>query len=562
MHDVCENENNIKTKQKKITRVLLQERQVEELQGYSCKIIKTTFLLYCGAWSHTKMAQMPKIEINQMLSVRECESLINTGKFITLEGTTHQVSINREEVFSVTEKGIIHDAGNSVSCQGETMKIGRELVDNILQMSQYKISIQEEKLLIKGPQVEVLSDHTKLPCQTHKRGCVTATKTYYWMDEVKTCSLEKIRTIEIDTEKDLIVDHTHKIIFNQTGMTKSPMGCPITDLITTEYSNLFLTKSKEFEQGVDVLDIQNYINNRDNYITYTMEEKMVKILHKTKASICKIQYTTDEIMRIDEHHFAKIQGDAVMVFSCTEKKAKIETLDTCRADIPLSTGKFVKPQTRVMIHTSPRIECNQHFPMVIQSEEGWIGITPSLIPVSPPLKKDFILDEFQHESLAHGGIYTEQEVKAWESLIEYSNFHTALTRTLSYGVCLHEGECENDQIHPIPSYNLDRLIDPLKQQLSVLSKIDTYLNQYSLYISILVLSGWIIKVVIWVASFTAIVLQEGMNGAIALCFSTICFPVHQMRKISKRAKQRRRKIPMPDYEESVPMDPYQQAASF
>ena len=215
-----------------------------------------------------------------------------------------------------------------------------------------------------------------------------------------------------------------------------------------------------------------------------------------------------------------------------------------------------------MIHTSPRIECNQHFPMVIQSEEGWIGITPSLIPVSPPLKKDFILDEFQHESLAHGGIYTEQEVKAWESLIEYSNFHTALTRTLSYGVCLHEGECENDQIHPIPSYNLDRLIDPLKQQLSVLSKIDTYLNQYSLYISILVLSGWIIKVVIWVASFTAIVLQEGMNGAIALCFSTICFPVHQMRKISKRAKQRRRKIPMPDYEESVPMDPYQQAASF
>ena len=103
MNDVCENEIKIKTKRKKTTRVLLQERQVEELQGYSCKIIKTTFLLYCGAWSHTKMAQMPKIEINQMLSVRECESLNNTGKYITLEGTTHQVSINRKR-YSVSLK--------------------------------------------------------------------------------------------------------------------------------------------------------------------------------------------------------------------------------------------------------------------------------------------------------------------------------------------------------------------------------------------------------------------------------------------------------------------------
>ena len=84
--------------------------------------------------------------------------------------------------------------------------------------------------------------------------------------------------------------------------------------------------------------------------------------------------------------------------------------------------------------------------MVIQSEEGWIGITPSLIPVSPPLKKDFILDEFQHESLAHGGIYTEEEVKAWESLIEYSKLHIALTRTLTDGVCLNEGKCKNVKI--------------------------------------------------------------------------------------------------------------------
>ena len=554
----------MKVEQKKRkTYNLLQQKQVTKLDGYSCQVTKSSFLLYCGAWSHTKMAKIPKIEINQMVGTRDCENYLTTSVFKTLEGSTHRIKLNEETIFSVTEKGLIHDSSSGVTCKGEQMRIGQEIVDNILQMSQYKVTIREEELLAKGQEVEVLTDHTKLSCPARRKGCITGEKTYYWENPVQACALEKIREIEVDTKgDDYIVDHTNKIIFNKTGIQKSPSGCPIADLITTEYENLFLTTSTEFAQSVDILDIQNYINNRDNYITYTMEERLNQLQQKTQSNFCQLRYQTEQIIQVESNLFAKITGDTVLVFGCLSKKAKIETLTTCMADIPINTGQFVNPQTRVMVKTSPQKECNKHFPMIIESEEGWISINPSLVPVSPPLTKDFVIKRFAHESLSHGGIYTDEEVKAWESLIEYSSFHTALSQSITYGVCLHEGKCEQAQINPVPTYNLQNLIDPLKEELSWFRKIDEAIKLYSGYIGIIVILGWIFKLIIWISAFTTILLKEGTSAAIALFFSTICFSAHQMKKISRRAKQNRTKIPTPDYDEAVPMNPYGQTASF
>ena len=49
----------------KQTYYLLQKQEIKKMKGHSCQIIKSSFLLYCGAWSHQKFAEVPKIEITQ-----------------------------------------------------------------------------------------------------------------------------------------------------------------------------------------------------------------------------------------------------------------------------------------------------------------------------------------------------------------------------------------------------------------------------------------------------------------------------------------------------------------
>ena len=73
---------------------LLQQRKQPKMKGYSCSEQKSTFVLYCGAFSHTKIAQPPTIEINVKVGLRECDSMISTLKFKTMEGGRHPVKLN------------------------------------------------------------------------------------------------------------------------------------------------------------------------------------------------------------------------------------------------------------------------------------------------------------------------------------------------------------------------------------------------------------------------------------------------------------------------------------
>ena len=86
----------------KETLTLLQKRQFDKTSGYFCQITKSTFLLYCGAFSHTKLASPPIIEVYVPLTGRECESLIATMKFRSMEGSTHPVKLGTKSIFHVT----------------------------------------------------------------------------------------------------------------------------------------------------------------------------------------------------------------------------------------------------------------------------------------------------------------------------------------------------------------------------------------------------------------------------------------------------------------------------
>ena len=73
--------------------------------------------------------------------------------------------MNTENIFSVTEKDIIIDEDNAVSCHGETVKVHDQLFDNMILISQYKVRVLKEHNIVQHGQVKPLRDHLILDAE-------------------------------------------------------------------------------------------------------------------------------------------------------------------------------------------------------------------------------------------------------------------------------------------------------------------------------------------------------------------------------------------------------------
>ena len=177
----------------------------------------------------------------------------------------------------------------------------------------------------------------------------------------------------------------------------------------------------------------------------------------------------------------------------------------------------------------------------------WVQISTNILPVQPPEEKMFIEEEVEHEDLSHGGLYTKEETNSWSNLIEYSNFHQAITQKLTFGACQNLGECSSQQSMQFPSYNLEKLIDDTVEGSNPFVKIDKTINKYGAYISTFVLLIWSVKFIIFTVTMTLMITQEGITGALALFFSTFCGTIH--RKNIIRESRRKPRPYSKDYEE-------------
>ena len=356
------------------------------------------------------------------------------------------------------------------------MKIDGEIVENMLRFAQYRVILQEETYVLKDGHMEALTDHVILPdeCTSSLGGCQVHDKTYVWKTIGHRCLLEGVRQVRVVKEGSLLIDHKNKIIFNQTGIIPSPAGCPTTDLVKTEYDDLFLSTIPTFPVTSDNLEIDRYINNRDNYLSYKTEQLARDTKTRMGSKICKQKYVGDEIIQIDQKHFGQIKGDVLYIFDCVNKVAKLMTRETCYDNIPIEGDNFVHPQTRVLTNTAAKTPCNKFFPTTIETLEGWVTINPHITPSATPQNMSIMDNTVSHEDMSIGGIYTDQELAAWESQLQFSNFHQAVTKSVSYGVCVAQDRCEEQMF--APSYDLKNLLKQEIEQVDIVGKINNWIN--------------------------------------------------------------------------------------
>ena len=75
--------------------------------------------------------------------------MITTHNLTTLYGTTHDVAVGKETISRASELGVTHTETNGkVWCQGQNLKVDGNVIQGVLVMSQYKITLEKEEYII------------------------------------------------------------------------------------------------------------------------------------------------------------------------------------------------------------------------------------------------------------------------------------------------------------------------------------------------------------------------------------------------------------------------------
>lgn len=547
---------------------ILQQMRNQVLRGHKCKVLRSQWILMCGAFSHERMIEVPEIEIVQATSANQCENMVNTNTFTSKYGTTHGIAMNTETVFSVNELGMTHtESSGKIWCQGQQLKIGDTVVNDVLVMSQYRITLEKEEYLSSSPQaqtlhqVEATFDHVKLPksCTASAGGCVTRDWTYIWDPAPIACPLMKVQEGNFVHENGYLVDHQLKLLFKTTGENSGLPGCPPGKLVYTEQRGIVLSKNSGYPWIDRQLDLATWSDQKDDYIAYTLERAAGKLENNIEKKLCNSKFaeltdSSTQVIPMKNDKFAKRLGDILFIFKCPEKIGKVAPMkNACINKVPLEGGLYMNPFTRIASKHASKMDCSSHFPLTILSEDGWITISDTIQPAIAPREMKLLDEKVEHENMKTGGIYRPEALSQFEDILEYGSFHEATMETLGYGICRKEGgPCESSVGHSqsmsAPIYDLTKLTEKIENQFSMMSQIDAWITKYGGYLALINIIGWTAQLLIAGGMIMVTTMKDGLAAGIAAIYAVLCFLPNQVGKVRRQAQKRASAPPLDDAE--------------
>ena len=105
------------------------------MSGHACRVVSTKFTDYCSAYGHIKHVKMPEIAVSRTISPQTCQQMISKGKFISDDGVSHPVTLQTENI-------------SSVSCRGMPMTVGSHVIEDIYVTGQYAITLTNQNYLV------------------------------------------------------------------------------------------------------------------------------------------------------------------------------------------------------------------------------------------------------------------------------------------------------------------------------------------------------------------------------------------------------------------------------
>ena len=524
---------------------ILQRVRIEEIVGYSCAVEKSTLLALCGVWGHLKLRNFPEISHPESVSLEQCRKMINSMKFTTTTGEAIDLQLNTIAYVQNFDMGDVTAAGY---CRGQTARVSSfgqsAVLNNVIKMNEYRVLIKREKYLLEDEKVESSTDHESFDCPPEQQGCVTAGRTFIWTYHGAKCPLQIAnRILAYTTMKTYIVDEKKQILLNLTSDAHLS-NCEFTNLKATEYADLYVSPVSEVS-GLPDLFARNVYESLQtaltiSYAVWNVEKKISSTNKQIAEEICDTiqQSASDLPVKIKDGRYLKLSGEAVMVFHCVTKTGVIKDAGKCYTDIPLVSGEFVSPRTRLVTNHSAQVPCNPRFPQIIYSAEGWIEIGHRIKPRQQPLKNlqlGLSDEEQQHIHVNQVSLYTPEEEAAWRDLLAFPQFERAVNKRVSIGACLHHQACQQEVTrYQVPTFDINQMASDMEEKLNPFHKILEFIHQYGDIMAFIVIVLYSVKFIMDVTMILWTAAQGGPGACIGLISRMYLSNVESFRRVRRR----------------------------
>ena len=525
--------------------MLVQKKTITRTSGYRRRVCVSTFSLYCGAYAHVKWMKIPDILHQVTVSITWCRTMAKQQRFQPPGSSqTFKVQLNQEEKIPVQMVGELSIQNDQVYCKGQAYRTPQGILDNVLILNEYSISIVTEEYIAHGSMVESQSDHVALPWKLNQQGC-EVDSTYIWKSP-SGCSMETIQMFSgTQVQETYLVDHEKKILINQTGITISPANCGGVKLRSTNYDELYIAETRDTITWPKLHPMDERI--QDDYMILYVENKINNLQALNSSDLCQ-QRTgsfSEEPQPLGEGSYMLRRGGIIFQMKCPRKRGVITEKLACYTHIPIDGDIRIHPITPLRSIHSTMTVCNQKFPLTIQIQEGtWVAINPQIIPVATLTNQisEKLGNQVPHLDMSLGGAYTIAEAAAWEQTLSFPNYHQALLKEVSVGVCIHSGECPTGiQDTGVPQYTLAGLSQSLGP-FSIWAQFDQWIHRYGDYLAGICLIWLMSKVLVNFIILTMAWITNGPSTVLALLFKLCCGVQSSLHRIKKKQRKVDRKL--------------------
>jgi hypothetical protein len=531
-----------------LTYDLLQMREIVTLEGWSCQVTRSVFTLYCGAFSHLKMIDVPKISEPVSIPPDQCAKMVRDREFKSPSGTKYRIELDRDNVLDGAELGALTLTGGSggSNCQGQQAKIKGKVINGVMELDSYHVVVLKEKYesSSKSGKMVALHSHKEIDCAPAGTGCISGSRTYVWKLPLELCPYEKVKSVAVTLEGGFYIDHQTKLVFKSLGSSfAAPRNCPVAKKIRpTHHHRLFLAdKSMTWPALLDSeLDITLQIKLSAEYVSYQLSNTKATSLALIDKAVCDRTSSlvlSEDVFKLHNTTFGRVRGDLLYVFECPVKLGSVVSSETCITDLKLAgDAGYVNPDTRVWKQGTAERSCQAHFPTAFRATNNvWFQAEPVVKALAAPSYKPLMevqagsapTTELFDEST---GLYTLEELQSWKNSLVEAGFARDVTTSMNYGLCQNDEGCQsNHRYNSETTYSLNNLIPAITSELDFWGRAKKWLEEQAALLCLLVLVLEGLKMLTYLVSFFQNLWKDGLCAAL-FCIFNCLFPAWPVNK--------------------------------
>ena len=438
---------------------ILQEQDSHDATGYRCSKIVSRFTYVCHnnlVASHQRLAAIPQIEVTEELTTEECQRMAVNGIYRGPDHQDHPVQLDHTTIFNFHEAGRQEVSGATIICEGEQVKLGDRIINGVVILDQVRISVRRIHLrfsTIRGTVVK--EDHLSLPCPGYDHSCTISSATYLWgqLDATKYKRVQVIRASLQEQEGQQVLISKEAKIRLVLGTAVQEQGH---DYFRTKYPNIYVTAGEATyldKFDAELLSLTSWIEARDDFITWSMEDRMKTLLEgmeqsdctqaqaQAQAQVTMAAHSEVGFLELENNKFGVMLGEVMYSFGCQQVQVTPRPTEGCFKELPVYLGhqeKYLTPLTRILFDHGTRVPCSTLMPGKFRTNQGpWMAATPDLQVVATPnhLELQLSTDPEKHVDMSEGGLYTSKQLDDFTRLVTYPKVRKAVKHNMISTVC-------------------------------------------------------------------------------------------------------------------------------